>query len=51
LKDFPNAKFLLNLLEKAEAIKQYTILPEKTGGMVSQYENTVEVGTGITTKK
>ena len=50
LKDVKNVKFLLNILEKAEVVKQYTVLPEKAKGMVSQYENTVEVGTGITTK-
>lgn len=50
LKDVKNVKFLLSLLEKAGVVKQYTVLPEKKDGMVSQYENTVEVGTGITTK-
>jgi methionyl aminopeptidase len=50
LKNVPNVKFYLNYLEKAEILRQYTILPEKKGGMVSQFENTVEVGTGITTK-
>ena len=49
LKDVKNAKFLLNMLEKAGVVKQYTILPEKKG-MVTQYENTVEIGNGITTK-
>jgi methionyl aminopeptidase len=50
LKDVKNIKFLLNMLEKSGAIKQYTMLPEKSGGMVTQYENTVEVGSGVTTK-
>ena len=50
LKDVKNVKFLLGLLEKAGAVQQYTILPEKNGGMVSQHENTIEIGTGITTK-
>ena len=50
LKDVKNVKFLVGLLEKAGAVQQYTILPEKNGGMVSQHENTIEIGTGITTK-
>ncbi|MDP3917373.1 MAG: type II methionyl aminopeptidase [Nanoarchaeota archaeon] len=50
LKDVKNIKFLLKLLEQAEVVKQYTVLPEKNGGMVSQYENTVCVGKGVTTK-
>lgn len=50
LKDFKNIKFLLALLEKENILKQYSVLPEKNGGFVSQYEDTVEVGTGVTTK-
>ena len=50
LKDVRNVKFLLNLLEKSGVVQQYKILPEKNKGMVSQYENTIEIGTGITTK-
>ena len=50
LKDVKNIRFLLNILEKAGVVKQYTILSEKARGIVSQYENTVEVGNGITTK-
>ncbi len=50
LKDTPNIKFLLALLEREGVIKQYTILPEKKNGMVTQHENTIEIGTGITTK-
>ena len=50
LKDVKNIKFLLNLLEKSGVVQQYTILPEKNGGMVSQHENTIEIGTGITTR-
>jgi len=50
LKDVKNVKFLLGLLEKENILRQYTVLPEKSGGMVTQHENTIEIGTGITTK-
>ena len=50
LKDIPNIHFLLRLLEKENIIDQYTQLPEKSGGMVAQFEHSVEVGYGIITK-
>ncbi len=50
LKDVPNIAFVLRLLEKDGVIKQYTQLPEKSGGIVSQAEHTVVVGKGIITK-
>tara|TARA_Y100000310_G_scaffold345673_1_gene468100 strand:- start:5588 stop:6454 length:867 start_codon:yes stop_codon:yes gene_type:complete len=50
LKGVKNTKFLLKLLEKEGVIQQYNQLPEKSGGMVAQYENTLKVGEGIITK-
>tara|TARA_Y100000310_G_scaffold231157_1_gene233672 strand:+ start:1704 stop:2570 length:867 start_codon:yes stop_codon:yes gene_type:complete len=50
LGDFKNVKFLLKLLKRDGVIEEYEQLPEEAGGMVSQYENTVEVGVGVTTK-
>ncbi len=50
LKDVKNIKFLLGILEKTGVIQQYKQLPEKSGGIVAQYENTVCVGKGIITK-
>lgn len=47
---FPNYKFLLDLLEREGVIMQYPQLPEKSGGLVSQAEHTLEVGKGILTK-
>lgn len=46
VKHMPNHQFALRQLEKEGVLKQYTDLPEKSGGMVSQAEHTVEVGTG-----
>ena len=45
-----NANFVLKYLEKEGVIKQYPELPEKTGGLVSQKEHTIEVGKGVLTK-
>jgi len=39
----PNAAFALRILERDGIIKQYTILPEKSEGVVSQAEHTVFV--------
>jgi methionyl aminopeptidase len=50
LKDVQNVKFLLGILEKSGAIEQYKQLPEKSGGIVAQQENTVCVGKGVITK-
>ena len=50
LKDVKNIKFLLGILEKTGVLQQYKQLPEKSGGIVAQYENTVCVGKGIITK-
>lgn len=41
--DFPNINFILRILEKEGVIKQYTQLPEKGRGMVSQTEDSVVV--------
>ena len=46
VKHMPNHQFALRQLEKEGLLKQYTDLPEKSGGMVSQAEHTVEVGIG-----
>ncbi len=46
IKHVPNYQFALRQLEKEGILKQYTDLPEKSGGMVSQAEHTVEIGTG-----
>ena len=46
IKQVPNYQFVLRELERAGILKQYTDLPEKSKGMVSQAEHTVEVGTG-----
>ena len=48
--NFPNTIFLLRLLEKEDVLHQYTQLPESSGGIVSQFEHTVEVGYGVLTK-
>ncbi|MBS3144824.1 type II methionyl aminopeptidase [Candidatus Woesearchaeota archaeon] len=50
LKQFPNYQFLLNYLEKEQVISQYGQLPEKSGGLVTQEEHTIMVGTGVLTK-
>jgi len=50
LKDFKNVKFLLSLLKREGVFEEYPQLPERSGGMVSQYENTIEVGKGVLTK-
>jgi methionyl aminopeptidase len=50
LKDVPNVKFLLGLLEKSGVIEQYKQLPEKSGGVVAQQENTICIGKGVITK-
>lgn len=47
---FPSVNLILRILEKEEVINQYTQLPEKSGGIVSQAEHTVEVGYGVLTK-
>jgi len=46
---FHNVRFLLALLEREGILKQYTQLPEQSGGMVSQAEKTMEVGAGVLT--
>jgi len=50
LQHFPNVTFALRLLEKEGILQQYGELPERSGGMVSQMEHTLEVGKGILTK-
>ncbi len=49
LTQFTNVRFLLSLLERDGSITQYTQLPERSGGVVSQAEKTIEVGYGILT--
>ncbi len=49
IKHLPNFQFALRTLEQQDIIKQYTELPESSGGMVSQAEVTVLVGKGIIT--
>ena len=44
-----NANFVLRYLEKEGVIRQYPELPEKSGGLVSQKEHTLEVGKGVLT--
>lgn len=46
----PGAMFVLNQLEREGIIKQYTQLPEESGGMVSQKEHSLIVGHGVITK-
>lgn len=41
--DFPNINFILRILEKEGVIKQYTQLPEKGRGIVSQAEDSIVV--------
>ncbi len=43
------AQFLLKQLENEKIIQQFTILPEKAKGMVSQAEHTILIGHGIIT--
>ena len=44
-----NYQFALRILEQEGVIKQYTELPEKSGGMVAQAEKSVMVGYGVLT--
>ena len=44
-----SANVALRILEKEGCIQQYTELPERSGGLVSQKEHTIEVGKGILT--
>ena len=44
-----NYQFALRILEKEGVIKQYTELPEKSGGMVAQAEKSVMIGFGVLT--
>ncbi|HLC72091.1 MAG TPA: type II methionyl aminopeptidase [Candidatus Nanoarchaeia archaeon] len=50
VKHIPNYQFLLNYLEKEGVIMQYGQLPERSGGMVTQEEHTIMVGTGVLTR-
>ncbi len=50
VKHIPNYQFLLNYLEKEGVIMQYGQLPERSGGMVTQEEHTLMVGTGVLTR-
>ena len=43
------AQFLLKQLENEKIIQQFTILPEKAKGMVSQAEHTILIGHGVIT--
>ena len=44
-----NYQFALRILEQEGVIKQYTELPEKSGGMVAQAEKSVMIGFGVLT--
>ncbi len=46
---FPNINFILRILEKEGILKQYSQLPERRKGLVSQAEHTVEVGGEVLT--
>lgn len=49
LTHLPNYQFALRVLEKEGVIKQYTELPEKSGGIVAQAEKSVSIGEGVLT--
>jgi len=49
IQHLPNYQFALRTLEKEGVIKQYTELPEKSRGIVTQAEKSVSVGEGVLT--
>ncbi|MDO8555630.1 MAG: type II methionyl aminopeptidase [Nanoarchaeota archaeon] len=46
----PGIQMLLNQLEKDGILRQYTQLPEKSGGLVSQAEHSIIIGEGVITQ-
>ncbi len=46
----PGIHMILNQLEKDGILRQYTQLPEKSGGIVSQAEHSIIIGEGVITK-